>query len=65
MPGFYFSDESHIKEWLDAEEDEEKLEKFLNKYIYSTKNFKEYLQKCGGEKRIEELRKEELLGSDL
>lgn len=65
MPGFYFSDEKHLKEWLHAEEDEDRLEKFLNKYIYKIKNFKEYLQKCGGKKRIEELRKEELLESGL
>ena len=61
MPGCYFSDEKHLKEWLDAEEDENKLKQFLNKYIYGTRDFEEYLQKCGGNKRINELRNEELL----
>ena len=61
MPGGYFSDERHLKEWLDAEEDEAKLKEFLDRYIYSIKDFSEYLEKCGGKDRIEKLRKEELL----
>ncbi|MBM3707954.1 MAG: hypothetical protein FJW69_06405 [Actinobacteria bacterium] len=61
MPGLYFSDEEHLKKWLEMEEDEDLLEKFLFEYIYSTKNFGEYLEKCGGMKRLEELRKQELL----
>jgi len=65
MPGIYFSDEAHLREWLEAEKDEKKLKDFMNKYIYSTKCFEEYVEKCGGKKRIEELRKKELTGDIL
>ena len=64
MLGLYYSDENHLMEWLAAEEDKSKLEAFLNKYIYGVNNFEEYLQKCGGEKRINELYMEELLKSN-
>src|SRR3989339_279070 len=61
MPNEYFSDEEHLKEWMDAEKDEKEFEKFLDKYIYSCKNFNEYLEKKGGIERIMELRKKEFL----
>ena len=31
----------------------------MNKYIYGTKDFDEYLELCGGMKRMRELRAEE------
>lgn len=65
MPGCYFSDERHLRQWLNAEEDEDMLREFLDKYIYGTKSFEEYIRKCGGKKRIDELRKVELLESNL
>ena len=61
MPGCYFSDEKHFQEWLKAEKDPDELKKFLDKYIYGTTDFNEYLEKCGGAEKIEELRKIELL----
>lgn len=56
MPYEYYSDEEHLAEWLEAEADPETLEAFLDKYIYSTSNFEEYLQLKGGERRMAELR---------
>ena len=61
MPGEYFSDEEHLREWLEVEKDEEAYDAFLQKHIYGVKSFEEYLQICGGEARLEELRKIELL----
>jgi glutaconate CoA-transferase, subunit A len=61
MPGLYFSDEKHLGQWLEAEKDEGEFKKFLDHYIYSSSNFEEYLEKCGGAERLEELRAEELL----
>lgn len=55
MPYEYFSDEEHLAEWLEAEKDEATLAAFLDKYIYGTKNFEEYLALKGGEKRMAEL----------
>jgi glutaconate CoA-transferase, subunit A len=56
MPYEYFSDEKHLAEWMEAEKDTATLETFVNKYIYDTKNFEEYLELNGGEKRMAELR---------
>ncbi len=60
MPGLYFSDEEHLNQWLEVEEDEESLKSFLEKYIYGVDSFDEYLRLCGGEERMEELRAIEL-----
>jgi glutaconate CoA-transferase subunit A len=61
MPYRYFSDEDHLKEWLEAEEHPEKFQEFLQKYIYGTKDFYEYLELCGGIERIIELRRKEYM----
>jgi len=61
MPGEYYSDEDHLREWLEAEKDPETFKAFLDKYIYGTKNFGEYLQLCGGMARMSALRAQELL----
>ncbi|PIR16598.1 MAG: glutaconate CoA-transferase [Deltaproteobacteria bacterium CG11_big_fil_rev_8_21_14_0_20_49_13] len=57
----YFSDEEHIKEWLDIEEDPEDFKKFLQKNIYGVKDFNEYLNLHGGLKKMQELRDKECL----
>ena len=61
MPGHYFSDEKHIKEWLVAEKDPEQFAQFLDTYIYSSADFNEYVEKCGGKERLEELYREETM----
>jgi len=61
MPEEYFSDEDHLREWLTVEKDEAQFEAFLQKYIYGVRDFSEYVELCGGSKRIEELRAVELL----
>lgn len=61
MPGEYFADELHLKQWLDVEHDEAKFRSFLNEYIYDLPDFAAYLEKCGGSKRLQELRQRELL----
>jgi glutaconate CoA-transferase subunit A len=61
MPYEYFSDEEHLKLWMEMEKDPEKFKKFLDQYIYGTKDFNEYLELCGGIQRINELRAQEHL----
>jgi glutaconate CoA-transferase subunit A len=61
MPGLYFSDEEHLREWLTAEEDEQEFERFLQKYIYGVSTFSDYLQACGAHAKMPKLRKLELL----
>jgi len=64
MPYRYFSDEDHLNEWLTVDGKPETLEPFLARYIYGTRNFAEYLELCGGEEKLEELRKLEFLEYD-
>jgi glutaconate CoA-transferase, subunit A len=61
MAGEYFSDEQHLTQWLEVEKDEAKLDAFLEKYIYNVNDFGKYLELCGGQERMQELRKQELL----
>lgn len=61
MPGEYFSDEAHLKEWLDVERDEAKFKQFLQDNIYGVSDFEQYVNKHGGVKQIEELRRKELM----
>jgi glutaconate CoA-transferase subunit A len=61
MPYEYFSDEEHLKLWMDREKDLEQFTQFLNQYVHWTKDFNEYLELCGGIHRINELRAQEHL----
>lgn len=61
MPEEYYSDETHLRKWLEVEKDPDEFKKFLDEYIYGTKDFNEYIEKCGGMERITQLRREELL----
>ena len=55
MPYEYFSDEDHLAEWMQAEQDPDTFQRFLDKYIYGVSNFREYLELKGGESRMAEL----------
>ncbi len=57
MAGEYFSDEVHLKAWLDAERDVGTYRAFLDKYLYGVDCFEDYLEICGGEERLAELRR--------
>ncbi len=60
MPYDYYSDEQHLREWLTIEREVEDYRKFVDRLIFSTANFEEYLERCGGAARMEELRRQEL-----
>jgi glutaconate CoA-transferase subunit A len=61
MPYEYFSDEVHLKQWMEAEADVEGFRAFLERYLFGVADFNEYLQRCGGLPRMQELRRQELL----
>ncbi len=61
MPYEYFSDEAHLCRWLEVEADPEAFRVFLERFIYDVPDFNEYLQRCGGLPRMQELRRQELL----
>jgi glutaconate CoA-transferase subunit A len=59
MPGEYYSDEEHLRQWLQAERDLTQFRAFLDEHIFDTGDFAAYLEKCGGVRRIAELRRHE------
>ncbi len=61
MPGEYFSDEDHLKLWMDVEKDATAFAQFLDDHIFGVADFAEYLDQCGGLKRLQALRQRELL----
>src|SRR6185437_8423908 len=61
MPYEYFSDEDHIRQWLAAEKDVTTFGAFLETHIYGVGDFADYLQRCGGLSRLQELRRHEFL----
>ena len=61
MPGEYFSDEDHLKLWLEVEKDAAAFQQFLEDHIFGAKDFAEYLERCGGLPRMQQLRQRELL----
>ena len=61
MPYEYFSDEDHLRLWLEVEEKPAEYQKFIDRYIFGVADFTEYLQLCGGLARLQKLRQEEFL----
>ncbi len=61
MPYEYFSDEEHLRHWLTVEKDEKEYRKFLDRQIFGTKNFYEYLELNGGIEKMSKLRAIEFL----
>jgi glutaconate CoA-transferase subunit A len=61
MPGEYFSDEEHLKSWMEAERDPAAFAQFLEDHVYGVRDFAEYLEVCGGLRLLQALRQRELL----
>jgi glutaconate CoA-transferase subunit A len=61
MPYEYFSDEEHLCSWLTVEKDMAQYKAFLDRYLFGVTDFNEYLDRCGGLARMQQLRRQELL----
>jgi glutaconate CoA-transferase subunit A len=61
MPYEYYSDEAHLRAWLEVEADVAGYRQWLDHYLYQTRDFTEYLDRCGGLRRLQELRLQERL----
>jgi glutaconate CoA-transferase subunit A len=61
MPYEYFSDEEHLRTWLEMEKDLPAYQQFLESHLFAVGDFNGYLQKCGGLARLQTLRGQELL----
>jgi len=61
MPGVYYYDEEHIAEWLKLSASEEGVEKYFDKYVFGVDSFEDYLELCGGKKKLNYLKRREFL----
>ncbi|MFM9066248.1 MAG: CoA transferase subunit A [Planctomycetota bacterium] len=60
MPYEYYSDEEHLREWLEVEADVDQYRRFLEQHVFGVANFDAYLERSGGHRRLAELRRLEL-----
>ena len=61
MPYEYFSDEEHLKDWIDVQHDPAQFQAFLKRNIYECPDHETYIQNNGGINKLNELRYKELL----
>ena len=61
MPGRYYYDEEHIAEWLSLSKTQEGIDKYLQKYVFGVNEFEDYLELCGGVKKLNYLKRRENL----
>jgi len=59
MPYMYYFDEHHIAEWLKVSATDDGVQEYLDRYVYGVKDFAEYLEAVGGERRMEHLERVE------
>lgn len=64
MPGKYYFDEEHIAEWLAASRTPEGTQDYLNKYVFGTQDFEEYLDLVGGWRKLRRLERIEKLQAE-
>ncbi len=61
MPGRYYYDEDHIAAWLSLSRTDEGIDEYLNKYVFGVADFDDYLQFCGGVRKLNYLKRREFL----
>lgn len=59
MPNCYWFDEENIAEWLKLSRTPEGVDEYLQKYVFSVGNFEDYLEVCGGIKKLNYLKRRE------
>jgi 3-oxoacid CoA-transferase subunit A/glutaconate CoA-transferase subunit A len=61
MPYLYFFDEIHIHEWLTLSKTDEGTQKYFETYVFGVADFDDYLEKIGGLRTLNQLKKVEQL----
>jgi acyl CoA:acetate/3-ketoacid CoA transferase alpha subunit len=61
MPGMYYYDEDHIAEWLRLSKTQEGVDTYLNKYVFPVDTFEDYIELCGGVRKLNYLKRREFL----
>ena len=57
VTGLYSFDETHWQEWLDASTKDETVKDYLDKYVFSSNDYYDYLEKIGGVRTLRQLEK--------
>jgi acyl CoA:acetate/3-ketoacid CoA transferase alpha subunit len=65
MPYQYFFDEEHIAEWLELSLTQEGVEVYLDRYVYGACDFEDYLERAGGIRRLNYLKRVEQFKSPM
>jgi 3-oxoacid CoA-transferase subunit A/glutaconate CoA-transferase subunit A len=65
MPRLYYSDEEHMAEWLNLSRTDEGIREYLDRYVFSTEDFSDYLRLVGGDEKMEYLRRLEYLEAPI
>jgi len=61
MPGMYYYDEDHIAEWLSLSKTDDGVKKYFDRYVFGVDSFDDYLELCGGKKKLSYLKRREFL----
>jgi acyl CoA:acetate/3-ketoacid CoA transferase alpha subunit len=61
MPGMYYFDEDHIAEWLSLSRTSEGVNEYMQRYVFGVDSFEDYLELCGGVKKLNYLKRREFL----
>ena len=61
MPGIYYYDEEHIAEWLNLSKTQEGADEYFSKYVFGVDSFDDYLELCGGMKKLNYMKRREFL----
>lgn len=65
MPYLYYFDEAHIREWLTLSRTEEGTKAYFDRYVFGVRDFEEYLERVGGVRKLNELRRIEQLRAPM
>jgi glutaconate CoA-transferase subunit A len=57
MPVTYYFDEEHIAHWLEVSKTPEGTQKYFEEYVFGVPDYAAYLEKIGGKRRMEELKR--------
>ena len=57
MPYLYFFDEEHIFEWLTLSKTDEGMVQYFDKYVFGVEDFEEYLERVGGVRKLNHLKR--------
>jgi 3-oxoacid CoA-transferase subunit A/glutaconate CoA-transferase subunit A len=65
MPYLYFFDEEHIAEWLELSQTAAGLNQYLERYVLGVPDFEAYLERIGGVRKLNTLRRVEKLQAPM